>query len=118
PTITSLSSAVLSGLTTNTEEPCWPLCTAEDGTTIAFGSVASVVTTLTNCPGHRRRRSFLKDAFTRMVPVVGSTALSTNVIWPSDGGPSPDGGLASTWTAPFSRYAFSIGSCASGMAKL
>ena len=41
-------------LTTNTNVPCWPACTAVDGTTTARGFDVSVTFTLTNWPGQRR----------------------------------------------------------------
>ena len=68
----------------NTYWPCWPVCTAGVGTTMACGSVISVTETLTNCPGQRCRVSFGNVPLIRIVPVVGSTALSTNVILPTE----------------------------------
>src|SRR5207237_4854354 len=54
-TITGRVSTVMSGLTTKTNCPCCPFWIACEGITIAFGWLARVKTTSTNCPGHRRR---------------------------------------------------------------
>src|ERR1035438_5527841 len=42
----------------------------------------------TNCPGHKIPRVFGNVALSAMVPVVASTALSTNVSSPCGGSPS------------------------------
>ncbi len=91
-TTTWRDSTVESSFTTKTNWlPCCPLWTACDGTTMLSGSTVSVSSTLANWPGHRRRSSLPKVAFSRIVPVVWSTALSTKVTTPRSGCGSPAG---------------------------
>ena len=98
-TTTRRASTVESGLTTKTNAPCWPVCSAWAGTTMASGSTASVRATFTNWPGHSRRSAFANVAFRRMVPVFWSTALSMNVTVPRSDRDSPEA-TASTARVP------------------
>src|ERR1700758_5022085 len=84
---------------------------------MADGSVERVTLTLTNCPGQRGRFSFANVPLILIVPVVWSTALSTNVIRPFGAGPTSVGGWAVTRTVPAARYRLNAGSCASGIAN-
>ena len=81
-TFTGRCSAVESDFTTNTKSPACPVCTACDGTTVAFSSCASRSRIVENWPGHSRWSEFSNVAFSLIVPVVLSTVLSTNVRYP------------------------------------
>jgi len=76
---------------------------ARVGTTTAFGRVVIEITTLTNCPGQRRRLELAKVAFSLMEPVDVSTVLSRKVMLPDSGFPSSPVTKAST-LIPFPRY--------------
>ena len=67
---------------TKTKLPCCPETTAEAGTTSAFWSTYSRSRTLTNSPGQSAPSVFGKLPLSRIVPVVVSTALSTNASVP------------------------------------
>ncbi len=58
-----------------------PACTASAGTTVASRE-SRRSTALTNWPGHSSRSPLSKTAFSWMVPVVGSTALSITASEP------------------------------------
>src|SRR5581483_575365 len=78
PTSTGRDSTWSSAPTTYTYGPDWPASTACAGTVTASFWVAIVSTTVANCPGQSRSSRFSNSAFSATVPVVASTALSTN----------------------------------------
>ena len=110
------SSTVWSGFTTNTY---WALLAGLHRSGWARrsrrGSIVSVTDTLTNCPGQRCRVWFGNVPLIRMVPVVGSTGLSTNVIRPIDGCPRDQVGGRVDLHRPRAMYRFKSGRRASGM---
>ena len=81
-TVTARDSTVLSLFTTKTYSPFCPRCTASAGATTAPCCSPSVSCTSTNCPGQSASSLLRKVALRRMVPVRGSTALSTKVSVP------------------------------------
>src|SRR5439155_26305183 len=104
-TVTGRTSPLLSAFTTNTCCPSGPTCTASDGMTTPSAWVLRVSATLIYWPGHKRRSLLLNSAFSLIVPVERSTALSTKVRLPSSGCPSSEGNAAFTlsWPAAMCR---------------
>ena len=84
-TFTVRDSTVMSLLTTITNWPVWPLCTACVGTTTRFFSVVSVKMTFRYWPGQSALSVLGKVAFSRMVPVVVSTRVVDERQHPRDG---------------------------------
>ena len=80
------SSTVESGLTTNTYCPVGPLCTEDEGVTIASFCSCKVSTTLTYWPGQSALSPFGNSALSLIVPVVASAELSTKESRPIVGG--------------------------------
>jgi hypothetical protein len=78
---------VASAFTTYTERSVPRMISAFCGITIAPRIVRKVMRTVTYWPGHKRCAAFGTSPLTRMVPVVVSTALSTNVMRPSMSSP-------------------------------
>jgi hypothetical protein len=66
---------------------------------MASASVARVSVTFANWPGQSRPSLFAKVPLSRIVPVVASTTLSTNVTAPVTGRVSP-AGMALTVSSP------------------
>src|SRR5581483_1616718 len=118
PETTDRDSARRSDLTTKTYCPDCPVCTACDGTTTALACVPSRKVTLTNWPGHRRRSAFANVPFRRIIPVVLSTVLSTNVSLPDTGLASSLGTTAVTGTGPEDIWRLISGRSCSGTPKL
>ena len=102
-------------MTTNTNGPCWPACTACVGTTTAC-CVVSVIATSTYCPGHSALSELANVALSWMVPVVGSTVLFMNVTAPATGGWVASGS-ASTFRVPSARYFLMAARCCCGTAN-
>ena len=98
--------------TMSTKRFSGPVCTACAGTTVALTRVRGAISTFTYMPGHRRACGLANSAFTRMVPVVVSTALSTNVSWPVYF--SPSCAEAPTDTGPVRSACCNPGSSFSG----
>ena len=81
-TVTFRCSTVESGLTTKTNGPSCPVCTASFGTTVALLSVVMFRLTRANSPGHNRRSVLSNFAFSLIVSVDASTVLSMNASVP------------------------------------
>ena len=81
-TFTVRVATLRSSPTTKTKRFSGPVCTAWTGTTEAFSSVRGATVTFTNMPGQRRLARLSNSAFTRIVPVAVSTALSRKLTRP------------------------------------
>ncbi len=75
-TCTGCMCAVPSGLTTYTNSPFGPRCTATEGIVTALRSMSTRTRALTNWPGQSVSVALANSAFNRIVPVLASMALS------------------------------------------
>src|ERR1700680_706396 len=114
---TGRDSTVSSDFTTYTNGPFWLAVMAWTGTTVAAPCWDRVKVVFTYKPGHRVFRELAKVPLRWIVPVVGSTALSTKVSVPSSGAPGSLGTAATTRRVPCAMYLFTSGRYCCGTVK-